>query len=172
MKITDVKVVVWEWNDIPPTRYTLNVKSSGTRSTHMALVKIITDEGIEGHAFLGNALSALGNDAQLIVDRFKPMLVGLDPLAREKIYQRMSTWAMGPILRVIGAIDVALWDLAGKAAGIPVHKLMGSYRETVPPTPAPLSSNTPKNTQKRPCATKRRDGAPIRSILPPLPIGT
>ena len=129
MKITDVKVVVWEWNDIPPTRYTLNVKSSGTRSTHMALVKIITDEGVEGHAFLGNALSALGNDAQLIVDRFKPMLVGLDPLAREKIYQRMSTWAMGPILRVIGAIDVALWDLAGKAAGIPVHKLMGSYRE-------------------------------------------
>ena len=98
----------------------------------MALVKIITDEGVEGHAFLGNALSALGNDAQLIIDRFKPMLVGLDPLAREKIYQSMSTWAMGPILRVIGAIDVALWDLAGKAAGIPVHKLMGSYRETVP----------------------------------------
>ena len=56
MKITDVKVVVWEWNDIPPTRYTLNVKSSGTRSTHMAPDKIITDEGVEGHAFLGNAL--------------------------------------------------------------------------------------------------------------------
>ena len=84
MKITDVKVTVWEWNDIPPTRYTLNVKSSGTRSTHMALVKIITDEGIEGHAFLGNALSSLGNDANVIIDRFKPMLVGQDPLAREK----------------------------------------------------------------------------------------
>ena len=132
MKITDVKITVWEWNDIPPTRYTLNVKSSGTRSTHMALVKIITDEGIEGHAFLGNALSSLGNDANVIIDRFKPMLVGQDPLAREKIFQRMSTWAMGPILRVIGAIDVALWDLAGKAAGIPIHKLMGSYRESVP----------------------------------------
>ena len=131
MKITDIKVTVWEWNDIPPTRYTLNAKTSGT-STHMALVKIITDEGIEGHAFLGNALSSLGNDANVIIDRFKPMLVGQDPLAREKIFQRMSTWAMGPILRVIGAIDVALWDLAGKAAGIPIHKLMGSYRESVP----------------------------------------
>ena len=95
MKITDVKVTVWAWNDIPPTRYTLNVKSSGTRSTHMALVKIITDEGIEGHAFLGNALSSLGNDAQLIVDRFKPMLVGQDPFAREKIYQRNRRSAMG-----------------------------------------------------------------------------
>jgi len=35
-------------------------------------------------------------------------------------------------MRVIGAIDVALWDLAGKAAGVPIHKLMGSYRESVP----------------------------------------
>ena len=39
---------------------------------------------------------------------------------------------MGSIMRVIGAIDVALWDLAGKAAGVPIHKLMGSYRESVP----------------------------------------
>jgi L-alanine-DL-glutamate epimerase-like enolase superfamily enzyme len=132
MKITDVKVIVWEWNDIPPTRYTLNVKSSGTRSTHMAVVKILTDEGIEGHAFMGNALSSLGNDAKLITERYKPMLVGQDPLARERIYQRMSTWAMGGIMRVIGAIDVALWDLAGKAAGLPIHSLMGSYRDSVP----------------------------------------
>ena len=131
MKITDIKVTVWEWKDIPPTRYTLNVKSSGS-STHMALVRIITDESIEGHAFLGNALSSLGNDASTIVERFKPMLVGQDPLDREKIFQRMTNWAMGPILRVIGAIDVALWDLAGKAAGVPIHKLMGSYRSSVP----------------------------------------
>ena len=51
MKITDVKVTVWEWKDIPPTRYTLQAKSAANRSAHMALVKIITDEGIEGHAF-------------------------------------------------------------------------------------------------------------------------
>ena len=39
---------------------------------------------------------------------------------------------MGGIMRVIGAIDVALWDLAAKAAGVPVHRLMGSFRESVP----------------------------------------
>ena len=76
MRISDVKVTVWEWKDIPPTRYTLRVKSSGNRSTHMGLVRIQTDTGIEGNAFLGSALSALGNDAKLIVERFKPMLVG------------------------------------------------------------------------------------------------
>ena len=70
MRITDVKVTVWEWRDIPPTRYTLRVTSSGSRSTHMALVRIVTDEGIEGHAFLGSALGSLGNDAQLIISIF------------------------------------------------------------------------------------------------------
>ena len=132
MRITDVQVIVWEWRDIPPTRYTLKVRSAGSRSTHMALVKIITDEGIEGHAFLGSALIALGNDAKLIIERYKPLLIGQNPLNRERIWQSMSNWAMGSIMRVIGAIDVALWDLAGKAAGVPIHKLMGSYRESVP----------------------------------------
>ena len=95
MRITDVKVTVWEWKDIPPTRYTLRVKSSGSKSVEMGLVRIITDEGIEGHAFLGNALATLGNDGRMVIDRFKPMLVGKDPLAREQIWQAMTGWAMG-----------------------------------------------------------------------------
>lgn len=145
MRITDVKVTVWEWRDIPPTRYTLRVQSSGTRSTHMGLVRIITDEGIEGNAFLGSALSPLGNDAKLIVERYKPLLVGQDPLARERIWQSMSGWAMGGVMRVIGAIDVALWDLAGKSAGVPIHRLMGSYRNSVP---AYASSAVFENTEE------------------------
>lgn len=132
MRITDVKVTVWEWRDIPPTRYTLRVRSSGSNSTQMGLVRIQTDEGIEGNAFLGSALSPLGQDANLIVERYKALLVGQDPLDRERIWQSMASWAMGGVMRVIGAIDVALWDLAGKAAGVPIHKLMGSYRNCVP----------------------------------------
>ena len=144
MRISDIKVTVWEWRDIPPTRYTLKAKSSGSGSTHMALVRIITDDGLEGHAFLGHALGALGNDAQLIIDHYKPMLVGEDPLKRERIYQRMAGWAMGGVLRVIGAIDVALWDLAGKAAGMPIHKLMGSYRDSVPAYASSAVFDTPE----------------------------
>jgi len=144
MRITDVKVTVWEWRDIPPTRYTLRVKSSGSRSTHMALITIVTDEGIEGHAFLGSALGSLGNDAQMIIDRYKPYLLGKDPLDRERIWQTLSTWAMGNVMRVIGAIDVALWDVAGKAAGVPVHKLMGSYRDSVPAYASSAVFETPK----------------------------
>ena len=65
----------------------------------MGLVRIITDEGIEGHAFLGNALATLGNDGRMVVDRFKPMLVSGDPLAREQIWQAMTGWAMGGVMR-------------------------------------------------------------------------
>ncbi len=144
MRIADIKVTVWEWKDIPPTRYTLKAKSSGSGTAHMGLVRIITNDGLEGHAFLGSALSALGNDAKLIIDHYKPMLIGQDPLDRERIYQRMSGWAMGGILRVIGAIDVALWDLAGKAAGVPIHKLMGSYRKSVPAYASSVVFDTPE----------------------------
>lgn len=132
MKISDIKVTIWEWHDIPPTRYTSRVASTSSRTAQMALVRVLTDDGLEGNAFLGSALSALGNDPNLIVERFKPMLIGEDPLARERIWQRMSNWAIGSVLRVIGALDVALWDLAAKAAGVPIHRLMGSFRDSVP----------------------------------------
>jgi|GEM_PF-2092458 len=51
---------------------------------------------------VGSALDPLGNDPQIIVERFKPMLVGQDPLARERICQRMANWSIGGILRGIG----------------------------------------------------------------------
>ena len=62
----------------------------------MALVRIITDEGIEGHAFLGNALSSLGNDANTIIERFKPMLVGQDPLVSGKDLSAHDELGHGP----------------------------------------------------------------------------
>ena len=132
MKIEDVTVTLWEWDDIPPTRYTKTIASAGSRSTRMGLVHVVADDGSDGYAFLGSALGSAESDAAALVQRFKPMLMGEDPLARERIWQTMMRRSRGQMLRVIGAIDVALWDLAGRAAGVPVHRLMGSYRNSVP----------------------------------------
>ena len=132
MKITDVKVTVWKWDNIPPTQYTKDFKSLKSRSTNMALVQILTDEDITGYAFLGNSMASIGYNAQIIVERFKPGLVGKDPLDRERIWQNLSKWSLGGTMLQIGAIDIALWDIAGKAANMPIHKLMGSYRNKVP----------------------------------------
>ena len=132
MKITDINVTVWEWRDISPTRYTTTVSSSAKLSTHMGLVQIETDEGVVGHAFIGSALGSIGSDGQTIVDRIKPWLIGEDPLARERIWQTLMSRTRGQLIRVVGAIDVALWDLGAKAAGVPVHALIGTYRDRIP----------------------------------------
>jgi len=132
MRITDVNVTVWEWKDIPPTRYTLTVASSESRSTQMALVHITTDEGVDGYAFLGSALGSGKNEAAFLAASVKPMLIGEDPFARERIWQTLMSRLRFQHLISISAIDVALWDLAGRHAGVPVHRLMGSFRDSVP----------------------------------------
>ena len=132
MRIEDVTVTLWEWKDIPFTRYTRTVRSSASMSTQMGLVSILADDGTVGHSFIGSALGSGARDAQTLIDSFKPMLVAEDPLARERIWQTMMRRSRGQLIRVVGAVDVALWDLAARAAGVPVHRLMGSYRDSVP----------------------------------------
>ena len=132
MKISDISVLVWEWRDIPPTRYTTTISSSANRTTQMGLVRIQTDDGVEGHSFLGSALGSGAGDSKSLIERLKPMLMGEDPLARERIWQTLMRRTRGQLLRLIGAIDVALWDLGAKAAGVPVHRLIGSYRNSIP----------------------------------------
>lgn len=132
MRVEDVTVTLWEWKDIPLTRYTRTVRSSATSTTQMGLVRIIADDGIEGNAFLGSALGSGARDSQTLIDGFKPMLMGQDPLARERLWQAMMRRSRGQQIRLIGAIDVALWDLAARAAGIPIHRYMGSYRDSIP----------------------------------------
>ena len=132
MKITNVTVKVWEWKDIPPTRYTLTVASSNSRTTRMGLVAITADDGTVGYAFLGSALGSGEGDCRTLVERLKPGLIGEDPLARERIWQTLMRRTRGTQLRIIGAIDVALWDLGARHADVPVHRLIGSYRSSIP----------------------------------------
>jgi L-alanine-DL-glutamate epimerase-like enolase superfamily enzyme len=132
MRITDVTVTLWKWKDIPPTRYTLTLASSKSGQSHMGLVHITTDEGVDGYAFLGSALRDAEDYAPYLIKYMKPMLIGEDPLARERIWQTLMRRFRGQQLYSICALDVALWDLAGRHAGMPIHRLMGSYRDSVP----------------------------------------
>lgn len=132
MKIKDITVALFAWDDIPATRYGRHTGRFAGASD-LGLVTVSTDEGLCGHAFLGSASRPASNDAHLLVKILKPMLMGQDPLDRERHFQRLwDRCRMNNQLRILGALDVALWDLAGKAAGMPIHKLMGSYRSSVP----------------------------------------
>jgi L-alanine-DL-glutamate epimerase-like enolase superfamily enzyme len=145
MKITNVTVTLWEWKDIPPTRYNKKIASADSGSTEMALVKLSTDEGLDGYGFLGSALYSGKNNAAFVVEGLKPILMGEDPFARERLWQAMVQLVRGSNLLAVGTVDVALWDLAGRAAGVPVHKLIGSYRDNVPAYASSSVLDTPED---------------------------
>ncbi len=95
-----------------------------TRAT--GLVKLVTDAGVIGW---GEGISA---PADAVVGAlFAPLLLGQDAMQRNALWQRMfhalynANQAVGIGGSAISAIDTALWDLAGKATGLPVYELLG-----------------------------------------------
>ena len=86
-----------------------------------------------------NGLTGIGRggSAELIEREFAPMLVGEDPRRPARLWQRMYDLAWrfrGPgraAMGTIGALDVAIWDLYGRACGEPVWRLLGGYRDRV-----------------------------------------
>ena len=78
MKITDLTITMFSWDNIPETRYTRTWKPiSG--SVEMGLVTIHTDQGIEGHSFLGNSSMSAAIDAGQLINVLKPLVVGQEP---------------------------------------------------------------------------------------------
>jgi L-alanine-DL-glutamate epimerase-like enolase superfamily enzyme len=94
-------------------------------------VTISTDEAVNGHSFLGSSNRGADYDAASLIRYLKPLLMGQDPLNRERLYQQMWARNRNTTYRCIGAVDVALWDLAGKVAGLPIHRLLGTCRESI-----------------------------------------
>ncbi|MBV9597949.1 MAG: mandelate racemase/muconate lactonizing enzyme family protein [Chloroflexi bacterium] len=97
------------------------------------VLRLQTDAGLEGISYitrLHDAAPAALGVLRLYVDR----IVGMDPLAPEAITDRLLLRGR-PLpwfeARAASAIDVALWDIRGKAAGQPVYKLMGGARDRV-----------------------------------------
>src|SRR5271169_556685 len=91
-------------------------------------LRIDTDEGIYG---LGDA-TLNGRElavASYLEDHILPCLIGRDPFQTEDIWQylyRGAYWRRGPVtMSAIGAVDVALWDIKGKALKTPLYNLLG-----------------------------------------------
>jgi L-alanine-DL-glutamate epimerase-like enolase superfamily enzyme len=131
MKITDVTLTLFSWDDIPATRYAAHTgRFAG--GTQLGLLAVTTDQDIVGHAFLGSAYHAASHDGPGLIRYLKPILMGQNPLDRERLNQALWKRSRTASVRSIGAVDIALWDIAGKAAGMPIHRLIGSYRDSVP----------------------------------------
>ena len=90
-------------------------------------VRIDTDQGITGQGECTDA----ARGAVPIITGFRRMLVGVDPLNVEAIFERIRTAGIfagaqsGQYVTALTAVEIALWDIAGKALGVPVYQLLG-----------------------------------------------
>jgi len=93
---------------------------------HYLYVRIHTDEGITGLGESG--AHGYQKAAEGALEAFRDYLIGEDPLRIEHHWQTMYRWSHfrgAAIMGAISAIDIALWDIAGKFFGVPVYQLLG-----------------------------------------------
>lgn len=104
-------------------------------SLSVCLVEVETDSGIIGHGFTG--ITEEDVIAQVIRGVAGPAIIGDDPLAHEFIWDKLY-WTLMPrgqtgyAAHALAAIDLALWDIKGKALGQPIWRLLGGARPRVP----------------------------------------
>jgi L-rhamnonate dehydratase len=133
MKITNVQAIVLKLPEI-------SSEADGTQDDLIIIVE--TDEGITGYGEVDTSPYV----GKAIVEAYmshgtcyglREVVVGADPFDYEQIWNDM--WAKtyyygrtGPVMHVMSGIDMAIWDIMGKATGKPVHKLLGgSYTDKV-----------------------------------------
>ena len=106
------------------------------------LVRMHTDEGLEG---IGLATSYTPIEAAIQAFRsgIAEQIIGEDALAPERLYQKLFSltwqrlahekgWSREALVRISSAMDIACWDIVGKAARLPLYRLFGGYRDKVP----------------------------------------
>jgi len=129
VKITDVTTTLLRIPGLPGIQdATIRHRESGRGGL---FVHLKTDAGLEGFA------PGIGTARGVIHDVLKPLLVGQDPLAHERVWDDMF-WRVrgfgrkGVAFSAISAVDIALWDLKAKIFGVPLYRLLGPYTDTVP----------------------------------------
>jgi L-rhamnonate dehydratase len=145
MKITNVKAIMLRLPEISSA-------ADGTQDDLLIVVE--TDEGIVGYGEVDTAPFV----GKAIVDAYmshgtcyglREVVVGMDPFDYEQIWNNMwdKTYyygRFGPVMHVMSGIDMAIWDIMGKATGKPVHKLLGgSYSTKVRPYASALMPDKP-----------------------------
>ena len=127
MKITAITTQEYQWPRAKPITNGLHTYTD----VNFALVKIETDVGL-----VGIGLGKGGPIWRASVAELSPLLIGEDPIDVERLWHKMLipklTGRRGLVTRAISSIDIGLWDIRGKAANMPLYKLLGGFRDRAP----------------------------------------
>jgi len=135
LEIVDVKATPVA---VPVTQPEVELEAPLTRNLFTAvIVELVTEEGLIG---VGESHAPISAEVtKLIVDSLRPILVGEDPMNVEPLRRKLYAACNLTHLHVhaanwaISGVDMALWDLVGKSAGKPLHRLWGgAFRERIP----------------------------------------
>jgi D-arabinonate dehydratase len=129
MKITDVEAILISI----PLRKPTSMSNRTVTSREYVVTRVHTDEGITGSAYtIGGSIVLSG-----IAGVLKPVFLGADPFDTERLWDRayktsLTLGRKGAVIRALSTIDIALWDIKGKALGMPLYKLLGGFADRVP----------------------------------------
>lgn len=129
--ITSITLTLFALDGLAPLHYAPGLSNTRGR-VELGLLRLIADDGAEGIAFLGSPMRPAGLDARALNEGAAPLVLREPEQARERLLKRLNQWGRTNGLRAVGALDCALWDLAAKRAGMPLHLHLGGYRESIP----------------------------------------
>jgi L-alanine-DL-glutamate epimerase-like enolase superfamily enzyme len=101
------------------------------------ITRIATDEGLVSEVYNGDNRDHSRTIIEIIQKELAPLILGEDPLAIERLWEKMYTLTFRNrdrklVMEAIACVDSALWDLTGKACGATVCTLLGGYRTSLP----------------------------------------
>jgi L-alanine-DL-glutamate epimerase-like enolase superfamily enzyme len=175
MKLIDAQVETFLYKNHTTRDSEGHTHPGPEQDAKQTLLRLVTDEGIEGYAFGGAS-------PEVVRQIVRPMLLGEDPMMRERIWQRMKERQrlhLGALNdKVLSAVDQALWDLAGRALNQPVYKLLGGFRDKVPAYASTMCGDDLEGGLKTPedyarfalaCQARGYPAFKLHTWMPPLP---
>ena len=147
MKITDVEAIILRQPDVDVS------KADGSQDA--LLIRIHTDEGITGVGEVDSlppVIKAIVDapPSHAIASGLRALLIGENPLEIDRLWEKMYRGSIyygrrGPAVHALSGIDIALWDIKGKALGQPVHRLLGGpHRPAIRAYASTLMPDTPE----------------------------
>ena len=132
MKITNITIDVIERT--APSVLVQDERANLGGTTRQGVLRVYTSDGLEGHAFIGDQGADSSQRMLTIINTLKPIMVDRDWSDREWLWNQLPDMSGhgSPIEPSWAPLDVALWDIAGKAAGQPIHRLLGTARTEIP----------------------------------------